>query len=210
MPWKDSTSPPPPLHLAVTEVTTNVFDIQWVQPQTVADRSRAAKYVVYRWNSPRIPFEDPRAITQVVSGMTEACVDTVRAPSGGTYFYAVSSLNAANSEGPPSQITSGTMREFLSLRGKLTETTGLCASLSPDAGTPRMVAYSLARKTAVTLDVVSHPHGTTDTILTTLVSDTQVSGVYVVGLTAMQFAPGKYTLRLRTGESIVEQPFELP
>ena len=102
------------------------------------------------------------------------------------------------------------MREFLSLRGKLTETTGLSASLSPGGGTPRMVAYSLARRTPVTLDILARPRGSNDTITTTLVSDTQETGIYVVGLNNVQFVPGKYTVRLRAGESMVEQPFELP
>jgi uncharacterized lipoprotein YddW (UPF0748 family) len=210
MHWKDSTSPPPPNYLAVTEISTNVFNLEWVPAQTVADRTRAFRYVLYRWTSPLIPFDDPRSISQVVPGMISACTDTVKQPSGGTYYYAVSTVNAANSEGPPSQVSSGTMQEFLALRGKLTEMTGLSASLSPGGGTPRMVAYSLARKTSVTLDLLARPSGSNDTILTTLVSDTQETGVYVVGLNNVQFVPGRYTVRLRTGESVVEQPFELP
>jgi len=210
MPWKDSTSPPPPLHLAVTETATNVFDLQWVTPRTVADRTRAARYVLYRWTSPQIPFDDPRSIAQMVPGFVVSCTDTVRVPAGATYYYAVSAVNAANSEGPPSQISGRTMEEFLSLRGKLTEMTGLSAALSPGGGTLRMVAYSLSRKTSVTLDLLARRKGSIDTILTTLVSDTQETGVYVVGLNNVQFAPGNYTVRLRTGESIVEQPFDMP
>ena len=49
MPWKDSSSPPPPLHIALNEVTANVFNLQWVPPQTVAERSRAARFILYRW-----------------------------------------------------------------------------------------------------------------------------------------------------------------
>lgn len=210
MPWKDASSPPPPLYLAVTEITTNVFDLQWVPPQTASERTRALHYVLYRWTSPQIPFDDPRSIAQVVPGMTAFCTDTVRVPSGATYFYAVSAVNAANSEGPPSQVSSGTMLEFLLLRGKLTEMTGLSAALSPQGGTPRMVAYSLARRTPVTLELLARPTGSADPILTTLVSDTQETGVYVVGLSKVQFVPGRYTFRLRTGDSVVEQPFDLP
>jgi uncharacterized lipoprotein YddW (UPF0748 family) len=210
MPWKDSTSPPPPIRIALSEITTNVFNVEWIPPQTVADRTRAVRYIVYRWTSSQIPFDDPRAIVQVVPGATTSCVDSVINPSGATFYYAVSAVNAANSEGPPSQVTSGTMREFLSLRGKLTEMTGLCASLSAGGGMPRMVAYSLERKTPVTLDLLARPKGSKDTILTTLVRDTQETGVYVVGLNSVQFVPGRYTVRLRTGESVIEQPFELP
>jgi len=210
MPWKDSSSPPPPLHIALNEVTANVFNLQWVPPQTVAERSRAARFILYRWKSPQIPFDDPRAIAQVVPGSAESCIDTVRIPSGATYYYAVSAVNAANSEGPPSPVSSGTMQEFLSLRGKMTETTGLSASLSPGGGTPRMVAYSLARRTPVTLDLLARPKGSIDTITTTLVRDTQETGIYVVGLNGVQFVAGKYTFRLRAGGSVVEQPFELP
>ncbi|HTY59177.1 MAG TPA: family 10 glycosylhydrolase, partial [Bacteroidota bacterium] len=186
MSWKDSTSPPPPVRIAVNELTTNVFEVEWVAPQTVADRSRAFRWVLYRWTSPQIPFDDPRSIAQILPGMTTACTDTVRVPTGGTYYYAVSAVNAANSEGAPSQISSGTMQEFLSLSGKLTERTGLSALLSPGGRTPRMLAYSLARKTAVTLDLLSKPSGSSDTILTTLVSDTQETGVYIVGLSGVQ------------------------
>jgi uncharacterized lipoprotein YddW (UPF0748 family) len=210
MPWKDSTSPPPPNYVAVTEITTNVFNLEWVPAQTVADRTRAFRYILYRWTSPQIPLDDPRSIAQVLPGMTTSCTDTVRVPSGATYYYAVSAVNAANSEGPPSQISSGTMLEFLSLRGKLTEMTGLSAALSPQGNTPRMVAYSLARRTSVMLDLLARPRGSNDTILTRLVSDTQETGLYVVGLNNVQFVPGKYTVRLRTGDSVVEQPFELP
>jgi hypothetical protein len=142
--------------------------------------------------------------------MTESCTDTVRVPSGATYYYAVSAVNAANSEGPPSQISGGTMKEFLSLRGKLTEMTGLSASVSSQGGTPRMVAYSLAKKAPVTLELLSWPRGSSDSILTTLVSDSQETGIYVLGLGNLKFVPGRYTFRLRTGESVVEQPFELP
>jgi len=73
-----------------------------------------------------------------------------------------------------------------------------------------MVAYSLARRSPVTLDLLAKPRGSIDTILTTLVRDTQETGVYVVGLSNVQFAPGRYTFRLRTGDSVVEQPFDLP
>jgi uncharacterized lipoprotein YddW (UPF0748 family) len=210
MPWKDSSSPPPPLHLALNEITANVFNHQWVLPQTVADRSKATRFILYRGTSPQILFDDPRSIAQVVPGSAVSCIDTVKVPSGATYYYAVSAVNAANSEGPPSPVSSGTMQEFLSLRGKLTETTGLSAALSPEGGTPRMVAYSLARRTPVILDLLSYPRGSNDTITTTLVRDTEETGIYIVGLNGVQFVPGKYTVRLRTGESVVEQPFELP
>ena len=210
MSWKDSSSPPPPLRLTVTEISTNIFDIRWAPAQTVAERTRGLRFVLYRWTSPKIPFDDPRSIAQVVSGTTASCTDTVRVPSGATYYYAVSAVNAANSEGPPSQVSSGTMKEFLSLRGKLVEMTGLAAELSQQGDTPRMVAYSLARRTPVTLDLLARPRGSNDTTLTTLVSDTQETGVYLVGLNNVQFVPGRYTVRLRTDGSVVEQPFDVP
>ena len=210
MPWKDATAPPPPLSLIVTEITTNIFDLQWIPPQTASERTRALHYVLYRWTSPQIPFDDPRSIAQVVPGMTTACTDTVRVPSGTTYYYAVSALNGANSEGPPSQTSSRTVQEFQLLKGKLTARTGLSAALSGQGGTPRMVAYSLARRPPVTLDLLARPRGLTDATLTTLVSDTQGTGIYVVGLGNVQFVPGRYTFRLRTGDSVVEQPFDLP
>jgi len=209
MPWKDAASPPPPVQLAVTETTTNVFYVQWIPPEVVADRSRAARYILYRWNSPRIPFDNPSAIARIVPGWTTSCSDTVRVPSGGTYYYALSALNAANSEGTPSLVSSGTMKEFVAMRVKLTDVTGLSASLSPRDGSPRMVAYSLARRVPVSLDLVTN-NGRSDTVVATLVNDTQESGIYVVGLKGLQFSPGKYFVRLRAGDSTVEQPFDLP
>jgi hypothetical protein len=102
------------------------------------------------------------------------------------------------------------VKEFLSLRGKLTERTGLSAALSPRRGLMRMIAYSLAHRTPVTLELLTQPAGSADTTVTTLVRDTQESGVYVVGLDDVPFAPGRYVVRLRTGDSVVEQPFDMP
>jgi len=209
MPWKDAASPPPPAQLAVTETTTNVFYVQWIPAEAVAERSHASRYILYRWTSPKIPFDDPSAIARIVPGWTTSCSDTVSVPSGGAYYYALSALNAANSEGAPSQVSTGTVKEFLSMKVKLTELTGLSASLSPRDGTPRMVAYSLARRVPVTLDLVTS-QGSSDSVVATLVNDTQESGIYIVGLKGVQFSPGKYLVRLRAGDSTVEQPFELP
>jgi uncharacterized lipoprotein YddW (UPF0748 family) len=209
MPWKDPVPPLAPSHLAVTEVSTTVFQIEWVTPEPAFDGERPDRYVVYRWPSPRIPWDDPRAIVGVTSAGTTVYFDTLRVPTTATYFYAVGALDKLSNESTPSPVSGGTMQEFLALRGKLTKVTALSAMLSPRGGTPHLIAYTLAGKSPVMLDLLKQTGTSGDTTVTTLVNRMQEAGTYVVGLDDIPFTSGMYVVRLRTGESFLEQAFDL-
>lgn len=209
MSWKSSSPPEAPPYLAVTEVTANVFALEWIAPSAGSGEEPYA-YVLYRSSQASIPWGDPRSIVAVLPHGIRAYTDSVKAPSSATYYYAVSALDRSRTEGPPSPVSSGTMREFLALKGKLIEVTALSASLSRRSGAPTLVAYTIPRRTPVTLEMISHLENAGDTMITTLVRDTQDGGTYVVGLKDMQFTPGKYVVRLRAGQSVVEQPIDLP
>jgi len=208
MSWKSFAPPEAPPYLAVTEVTTNVFALEWIAPEAAPEGDPYA-YVVYRSSTHDIARDDPRCVVAVVPRGTTTYTDSVRAPNSATYYYAVSALDRACTEGPASPVMSGTMREFLSLKGKLNEVTALSATVSTRSGAPTLVAYTIARRTPVTLEMISHPEKSGDTMITTLVHDTQECGTYVIGLKEMQFTPGRYIVRLRAGQSVVEQSIDL-
>ncbi|HXX62618.1 MAG TPA: family 10 glycosylhydrolase [Bacteroidota bacterium] len=208
MSWKSFAPPEAPPYVAVTEVTTNVFALEWIAPEAVVEGDPYA-YAVYRSSTREIERDDPHSLVTVVPRGATTYTDSVRAPNSATYYYAVSALDRACREGPASPVTSGTMREFLSLKGKLNEVTGLSATVSTRSGAPTLVAYTIARRAPVTLEMISHTENPGDTMITTLVHDTQDCGTYVVGLKEMQFTPGRYTVRLRAGQSVVEQSIDL-
>lgn len=209
MPWKDSQAPPAPLTIGVSEIATNVFQLEWVPPATAPDGERPHHYMLYRWPSRQIPFDDPRSLAAITPRNETVFWDTVDAPAGPTYYYAVSAVDRGNNESPPSPVSGATLIEFLALKGKLSDATALSASLSTRGGAPRIIAYSLARKTSVDLSLVFQAPGGRDSVIAPLVSGMQEGGTYVVGVRDLRLAPGRYLVRLRTLETTLEQPIEM-
>ncbi len=208
MPWKDALAPPAPLTIGVSELSTNVFQLEWVTPAPPSDGERPHHYIVYRWPSRQIPFDDPRSVASITTRNETAYCDTVDAPAGPTYYYAVSAVDRANNESLPSPVSGATLAEFLALKGKLADATALSASLSNRGGAPRIIAYSLARKTSVELSVVLQTPGNRDSVIAPLVSGTQEVGTYIVGVRDLRLAPGRYMVRLKTLETTLEQPID--
>lgn len=208
MAWKDAQAPPAPLTIGVSEISTNVFQLEWVPPPPSPDGEKPHHYIVYRWPSRQIPFDDSRSVAAITLRNETAYCDTVDAPAGPTYYYAVSAVDRANNESPPSPVSGATLAEFLALKGKLADATALSASLSTRGGAPRIIAYSLARKTSVELSLVRQGPGTRDTVIAPLVNGTQEGGMYVVGVGGLRLAPGRYLVRLRTVETTLEQPID--
>jgi hypothetical protein len=206
MPWKDAIAPLPPLRIGVTEIATNVFQVEWVP---AADGDRPARYVVYRASSRVIPSNDPRSIVGLTAATRNVYLDTVKSPEGPTVYYAVTSLDLANNESPLSPVSGETAKEFIALRRKNTEFTGLSASLSPGEGAPRLIAYSLARQTSIDLSIVAQHPGKADSLVASLAHGIKEGGLYFVGVREFHYGPGKYLVRLRTDETTLEQPIEL-
>ncbi len=209
MPWKDSLPTPPPGFVGVTELAANIFQIEWVTPPPAKDGDRPVRYVVYRSLSPAIPFDDPNAIACITPDARTSFIDTVTVPAGPTYFYAVTALDKMNNESRSSPVTSGTSKEFLSLKGKLSETTALSASFANGGDFPALVAYSLARTTDVTLTLVARRSGLADSIAATLAHGIQEEGTHVIGVRNIPRGAGRYFVRLRAGDSVVEQQFDI-
>ena len=209
MRWKDSQAPPAPLTIGVSEVATNVFQLEWVKPRPGSDGDLVHHYMIYRWPTRQIPFDDPRALAGITSQNGTVYRDSVEAPAGPTYYYAVSAVDKANNEGPPSPVSGATLTEFLALKGKLTDATALSASLSTRGGVPRIIAYSLARKSNVELSLVGQTPGKPDSVIAPLVRGMQDGGTYIVGVRELKLAPGRYLVRLKTPDATLEQPIDM-
>jgi uncharacterized lipoprotein YddW (UPF0748 family) len=209
MPWKDPNPPLPPPLVAVTEMSTNVFQVEWLPPRDTFGNGPLARFVIYRSTTPEIPFGDPRAIITEIPAFTKVFYDTIRIPTSTTYYYAVSSVDRAGNESFPSRVSGETAQEFLALKGKLSEPTALSAILPLGRGAPRLVAYSLASTTHVSLELLAHISEGVDSLVTPLVNTMQERGTYVVGMNGVPFEPRRYLVRLRTADGILDQSFDL-
>ncbi|MEW6511359.1 MAG: family 10 glycosylhydrolase [Bacteroidota bacterium] len=205
MAWKDSIPPLAPPHVGVSEVAANVFQLEWLQPPPARDGDRAHHYVYYRWPERRIPFDDARSVAGITPRNETLVLDTVVAPAGPTYYYAVTAVDKGSNEGPPSPTTDATTREFIALRGKLSEPTALSVSLPAGAHAPPLIAYSLSRPTNVELTLVSRPSRGQETVVASLARGVQQRGTYVVGMEGRLLGEGKYLVRLKAGEMMLEQ-----
>ncbi|MGB5875060.1 MAG: family 10 glycosylhydrolase [Bacteroidota bacterium] len=206
MPWKDPVPPLSPGDLAVSEVATNVFLLEWTAPPPAQDGDTARFYTIYRSPSPRIPVHDPRALVSILPAGRTHTLDTVRVPSGLTYYYAVAALDKGYNESLPSEPSTGIVHELLAIRKKVSEVTSLSTSISSTSGTPTLVAYRLARRMNISLQVYRRHGASQDSLLSTLVDGVNDGGTYVLGLGRVSFPTGEYVIRLRTPDTLLEQP----
>jgi uncharacterized lipoprotein YddW (UPF0748 family) len=207
MPWKSAALPLPPPLLAVTEGEKNVFHLEWLRDTLSA--IRPSRYAVYRWNASPVPFSESGELVGVTTDSTCTWTDTLRSPTGPVASYAVTAIDRFDSESPPSSTVSVITREFLALRGKLTDTMGLSALFSSSAGAPRLVGYSLPKRTEVALRLLAVIPGKPDSLVATLEHGTREEGTHVVGMNGLPLAPGKYLVRLTTGEGELTQDVDL-
>lgn len=209
MPWKDPRRPLPPREIAVTEVSTNHFLIEWKSPRASADGDTASWYVIYRSSTPDIEWDSPASLLTVIPGAVTSWVDTIRIPSGVTYYYAVTSCDRARNESAPSPVASAAVKALLTLARAATSVTSLSVSVGATDGRPALAAYRLAAEAPVTLDLlrVVKP---VPMRLGRLVEERQTAGTYVVGLQPFDLPEGTYLLKLTAGAAIVEQPISIP
>ena len=209
MPWRDPQPPSPPRDLAVTEIATNFFLIEWKTPRPAADGDTASWYVVYRSSVPAIDTNDPSSILAVLPGSTSSWVDTIRVPTGVTYYYAVASHDRARNESAPSMVASAAVKVLLTLGRATTSVTSMSVSVGATDGRPTLAAYRLAGTVPVTLDLlrVSQP---APVRVARLVEERQSAGTYVVGLQDYDLRQGTYLLKLQAGTANVEQSINVP
>ncbi len=210
MPWKDSVRLSPPANLAVTEMTPGIFQLEWTPPPAGTDGDAPRSYAIYRSATPRIQYDDPRSIVAITPGSRNFYIDTVKVPSGVTFSYAVSAFDRGNNESGPSAPGSGIIKEVLAMKRKLVNITSLSAAIQRRAGLPNFISYKLGARTKVSLTISQLRDDGSDTLWASLVEGLQEGGTYVVGLGAGRFLPGRYLVRLSTGDNTIEQPIELP
>jgi uncharacterized lipoprotein YddW (UPF0748 family) len=208
MPWNDPVSPLPPRDLAVTEVSTNRFLVEWKAPPRANDGDGASWYVVYRSSNPRIDTQDPSSILIVLPASATAWVDTIQVPTGVTYYYAVSAHDRARNESAPSAAASAAVKALLALGRAATSVTSLSVSVGVGGGPPTLAAYRLAGTVPVTLDLISVKPAA-QVSLGRIAEGQQGPGTYVVGLQDYNLREGTYLLRLQAGTARVEQSIDV-
>jgi uncharacterized lipoprotein YddW (UPF0748 family) len=209
MSWKDAIPPLAPTTLAVSEVSANVFTLEWKPPLPASDGDRARYYNIYRSTSPVIDTNTPLHLVAVTQGRENTYIDTVKVPTGVTYHYAVAALDKGNNEGPPSNVASASIREMLALKSRIPAFTSLSTSFSHEAGTPTLVAYRLERRSPVQLSIYRQLTDGRDSLYTTLINEVQNGATYVVGLGKIAFRSGRYAIRMKAGEMDIEQTFRV-
>jgi hypothetical protein len=178
MPWKDPIQPLPPSDLAVTELTPDVFHLEWLPPSPARDGDRARYYNVYRSTSNYIEPDDVRLLVAITTSAETFFVDTVHESGGYKYFYAVSALDKGNNEGPISNTAAVILKELTELRGKLSGFTSLSTSVSHDGHAATLVAYELASRSSVSVQVRKQDADSTRDAPLTIVSGVQNVGIY--------------------------------
>jgi uncharacterized lipoprotein YddW (UPF0748 family) len=210
MAWKDSIPPLQPAGLGVTEIATNVFQVEWKPSPAASDGDSARSYVVYRSSAAEVDTEDPRTIVAILPATITHLIDTVEVPEGFTYTYAVTALDKGNNESPPSVPSSATVAELLALKRKVVDFTSLSTAIPRGSTRPTLAAYRLARRMPITLQVYRREGESSETLISTLVDSVQEGGTYVLGLAQVPFHPGSYVVRLTSGDARLEQSVIIP
>jgi uncharacterized lipoprotein YddW (UPF0748 family) len=210
MDWKDSIPPLAPSHLAVNETAQNVFHLEWVPPGFATDGDGARYYNIYRSTAAHIDPSDVSCLVAITHADETFFVDTVSAGTSYTYYYAVSALDKGNNESAISNVATITMRELTELRGKLSDFTSLSTSVGHEGGGVTLVAYTLARRSSVSLRVEKQDiDSTRNTAALVLASGMQNPGTYVVGVPGSRLKPGSYLVHLDAGDTVLEQQLEI-
>jgi len=205
MPWKDSLPPNPPGNLAVTELAPHIFHLEWSPPQASSDSDIARSYVLYRWPTPSVAFGDPRSIIAVIPAENRFYIDTLDPGTGLDMYYTVSALDKAQNESAMSGVVHATSREAFALEAKLSRYTTLVTSLSNGDGRPALAGYHLGARVPVHLELYRTEPGSPDSLVKTIVDDVQDQGAYVYGLRSLLHEPGRYTIRLKAGGTVLDQ-----
>jgi uncharacterized lipoprotein YddW (UPF0748 family) len=204
MSWKDSIPPLPPSLLAVAELTTNIFTLEWTRSPRASDGDTARFFIVYRSSSfpPRTDLASN--IVAVVPAASNYYLDTVRTPTGMTYYYAVTALDKGNIESSPSLVGTGVVRELLALQGKLSNITSLSVAFGRGSSTPTLLAYRIPDQRHVLLEILKDADDGSRSVFAVVVNGKPEEGTHIVGLAPHQLPAGDYTVRLRAGETTVE------
>jgi hypothetical protein len=192
----------------VVETSANVFRLEWMAPSRAADGNSARYYDIYRSISPEIRQDEAVSLVAITDGDETSFNDTVHSSSSYTFYYAVSALDKGNNESMLSNTASVTLKELTTLSGRLRELTTLSVSLVPGSDVPVFVAYQLAHRSTVSLQMQGRGEDSTSVI--PLASGVKESGMYVVGVQRGRLEPGAYVLQFVADDATIEQLMEVP
>jgi len=199
MPWKDSTSPPSPAHLTVTELASSVYHLEWTYPAPTGPNESPVYFNIYRSIHANIDFSNPVSLIAVFPSKQTFYIDSVETLESARYYYAVTALNRGNNESAPSPVTAASPKELLALRTLLCGTLSLAATVNNSPDSLVLIAYRLPFRMRMSLQ--AH---TERTEIVQLESGIQDEGTHLLSLPLQRFIPGEYLLRLETPEGIVE------
>jgi uncharacterized lipoprotein YddW (UPF0748 family) len=209
MPWKDSIPPLPPGNLAVSELAPDVFHLEWIPPNNASDGDNARYYNIYRSTTRDVDVNDPTNLVAITTTSDAYFVDTIRTPGGLRYYYAVAALDKGNNESAPSNIGGAVIREVQTFSNSLSNFNSLSTSLPNGNAWPALIAYRLARRTAVSLNIVQKSSNESERTVLVLAQGMQDGGTHVVGVPQDQLRPGAYIIRLQAGDVLLEQPLDM-
>lgn len=207
MPWKDSIPPLTPANLSVVETSANVFRLEWTAPLPAGDGNSARYYDIYRSTSPDVRQDDALSLVAITGFDETSFIDTVHSASSYKFYYAVSALDKGNNESMLSNVAGVTLEELKALSGRLSEFTTLSISIVPGSDVPALVAYQLAHRSTVSLQMQSQGGEPASMIL--LASGVKEPGMYVVGVRRERLVPGTYVLQLVADDATIEQSLEI-
>jgi uncharacterized lipoprotein YddW (UPF0748 family) len=206
MPWKDPVPPLPPDALAVSPLSSRAFHLEWLPPDAGTDGDLPQWYSIYRSTTGMFDMTSVGQLVDVIPSSSTFYLDTVRDGAAYKYFYAVASIDKGNNESPRSNIAAVTVKEVASLRGRLAEFTNLSISVPRERTSPTLVAYTVASRSQVSVEILRTPD---DAPVVSLVRQEQGAGTYIAGLSPGRLPPGVYVVRLVAGNARLDQLLDL-
>jgi len=204
--WKDSTSPEAPAHLAVTELATNIYHIEWDAHSSSSAWARW--YIVYRSGTGEINFNDATNLVSILPATETSFIDTIQSPKSVQYYYAVTALNRGNNESRPSPVATTVPKEVIALRDLLRGSMSLVVSEPGQSDSPIFITYKLTQRTTVSIEIRRAVPGG-QAVLLPIARDMKEEGTHILAVPASGLGAGKYVVRMESQEGVLEDPVEI-
>lgn len=188
-----SGAPISPAVIAATEVRPGVFVLEW----SMAERSSPVRsFVLYRFPTEEMNFDDPQRIAAIVPGRQMTWTDSITAPTSITQRYAITSVDRLNNESESPTVTTALLAHGLALRDQAQRLAPAGFSLEG-----HLIAYRLQEDGPVRLEIINKTKENTERVLASYVNGEQKKGSYIVEIeespapgTIVRFTGGGRTL----------------
>ncbi len=198
MPWKDSTPPNPPTNLVATELSSDVFHLEWIPPKRAMDGDTAHQYTIYRTTD----GWEHAVLAGITNDGAAFFVDTVRNHAGLRYTYAVCAVDKGNNESTPCLTPPVVVHELVALKQRLVSPVTFSTTTSRENTEVQFAGYKVPERTTVLLTLFKSGM---DQAIATIVDQEQGPGTYVVSLPTRKLVGGNYLVRLQVGETTLER-----